>query len=726
MKNKIDKSKIHSEFIARYTASFAAEQDERDNCLEDMRFCFVPGSQWDDASTQQRRDRPRFAINKVVGPVNTAIGEQRQNRISIKVRAGDDGASKDVADTLGGLVRNIEQQSHFKDVKDTAYKDLCAGGFGAWYITTEYENENSFDQNVKIKAIKSAASSVFYDTAATDELKRDAKWIVVTQDVDKADFRAKYPDASTGELPKSGSLSGWQSRDTIRVADYWVKEPYMVETALMSDGTIITLDKESTTVIDDLAMQGITITKTKKSIAQKIVMYKMTAGEIVEGPFEWAGNHIPVVPIFGYNTWIDGNHFYCGMVRHAKDPQRVYNYATSQAIEISALSPKDPIWLTATQAQGHEKQLKSFNTTNKPFMFYNADPDAPGAPQRTGAPSVQAALLQQVQQADADIQSTTGFYAPALGDNQNDQSGRAILALQRKSNLSTFELLDNLNKAVEWTGQIIVDLIPAIYDTARTISILGESGAQSTAKLNTMVVDEATGQQVMVNDLRKGSYKVESTVGPTFATQRAEGLNFLTKLSDSNPLFSSVSADLMAQSIDFPYAEELTARVRKQLIKEGIVEPNEDEMQAMQGQEQQGPSPLEQLAFEERKLQVEQLAALVDNLELQNLKLGADTTHKFVETQETLTDILETKADINKKLTDMGIEANLPIEADEIAARRGNLKAINSSLVMTAEDMYQLQLDDEEQERGMDAMSGGGQLPSEPIDPTMQPIPTLE
>jgi len=702
-KSKIDLESVHSDALAAYEMSFNAEKDEREKCLDDMRFCFVPGAQWEDTATTARSDRPRFEINKVIVPVNNAIGEQRQNRISIKARAGDGGASKDVAETLTGLIRNIESKSHFNDVKDTAYKEIVSGGIGAWCVTTEYEDKDGFDQTLKLKAIKSAAASVFYDSASKDELKRDAQWIMVTQDMGAKAFKKKYPEATIGEFAKlpSGNLQDWQTRDTVRIADYWVKEPCTKHISLMSDGQTLEMNDENKSVMDELMQAGVTVVNTRRISSHKVVMYKLSAHEVLSGPHAWAGEHIPVVPIFGFNVWIDGMHYYNGMVRHAKDPQRVYNYATSQAIETSALSPKDPYWLTTTQAQNHEAQFANFNVKNNPFMFYNADPEAPGAPQRTGAPSVQQALISQVQQADMDIQATTGQYSPSLGDDTTDQSGRAILALQKKSNTSTFELLDNLAKAVEWTGEILIDLIPKIYDTERQVSILGEDGTTEGVVLNQQILDQETGQPVILNDLSTGKYSVTSTVGPTYATQRAEQLNVLSKLSESNPLFGQLAPDLMAQSMDFPFGEELTKRVRAQLIQQGAIEPNEEEAQLLQSKQPQ-PTAMDQIQFKQAQLALEQQAALIDNLELQNKKIAADIAHKYSQTRNNLTDDIETKVDINDKLLQQGNPNGMPIEEDELKARSEVLREMNEALELDGKSVAQMNVKESETVRNLE------------------------
>ena len=690
LKENKDQCDLHLEIMNKYNASYTAEKRERDLCIEDLRFAFVPGHQWEETAVTARAKRPRFEINKVAIPVNQIISEQRQNRIAIKVHPVGDGADEDIAELYNGLIRNIENQSHFDEIKDNAFKQSSAGGIGGWYVTTEYESD-SFDQHIRLKPIACAATSVYYDPAATDLLKRDANWFIVTEDISKKEFQTRWPDATCASLSSQNqSVANWQSRDTIRIADYWCKTPVMIELALLSDGRTIELTNETKSVLDELATQGITVVKTRKQRSHKVQMYKISQNEILEGPFEWAGKHIPVVLLFGYTTCIDGQHYYKGMVRDAKDAQRVYNYTTSQSVEAAALSPKDPIWMTVAQAQGFEAQLKNFNNTNSPFMFYNPDPQQPGIPQRGGAPSVQNAILQQTQQADLDIQATTGMYSPSLGDATTDQSGRAILALQKQGNLSTYELVSNLEAAVAYTGDILVDLIPRILDTERNIVSMSEAGDIAEVTINQVVIDQQTGRPVVINDLNQGKYGVVSKSGPSYATKRIEGVNLLTKLAESNPSFSNVVGDLIAKSIDFDYSEELTNRVRKQMLAAGVIDPNEKELAALQSQPAPQPTAMDQIAFEAAKLKLELLAAQVDNVEVTNSKVRADYTHKMAETQELLTQVLKLKTQINTELDKQGKPVDMPVEVEELHARAANMRLLNESLQLSDADIAKM------------------------------------
>lgn len=686
---KKDKEDTHRQAMARFDRVSTDEREARDLAVEDAMFAQVAGKQWDDVATNARSDRPRFEINKIALPINQAIGDQRQSEISSKIRPVSSGATEDIADTYTALIRHIERLSRFDKVQDNSFKEVANGGMGGWYITTEFSDDDSFEQDIVIKKITSAATSVYMDPAAKDENKRDAMWGFVVEEMAQESFKAKWPDAVVSDVSTNNQAesyyTGWRTQDTVRVADYWVVEPITKEIALMTDGTVIELNDETESILDELAEKDITIAKdakgndkTKKVKSRKIVHYKISGAEILEGPNDWAGKFIPIPVWYGYNIWINNIHYWRGMVRFAKDPNRVYNYATSGAIEATALSPKDPFWLTAKQAKGHERQFETFNVKNQPFMLYNSDIESPGPPQRSGAPAVQTALIQQISQADADIQATTGRFAPSLGDNPADQSGKALLAVQQQGEAGTFELSDNLAGAVEYTAEILLDLIPKIYDTERQIRILNPDGSSEVLEINKTILDEETNKKVIVNDLSLGKYSVATDTGPSYKTKRTEALNFLNALTQSSEIFAQLAPDLLAKNVDFEFNDELTKRVRNVMISQGTIQPTEEEQQeAAENQPPpQPPSILEQMSLKQAQLQLESLAADIDLKELEHDKLRAEIQNKMADTQNKLADVGNTRVDTAEKLMESG--ASIPVVPGELEAQSGNIDEFNS------------------------------------------------
>ena len=623
---------IHKQAIDRYESIPQFERNQRGVAVEDLLFVHADDGQWDENAIEKRKNRPRYTINRLSAALDQATGDQRQNRIDIKVRPVSGGADEDRAKILSGLIKNIESTSKAGNAYDAAFDEMIAGGYGGFRVVTEFNDDDTFEQDIKIKPICGATTSHWIDPAAKEYDKRDSMWQFLETDMQLSEYKLNYPDSQladwdTEQFTKSNS--SWLKGDVVRVAEYWVKTPVKRTIALLSDGRVINKDEEQK-VIDELAASGVTIVQERVVDSFKVESYLMNGVEVLKGPMEWAGKYIPLIPVYGKSNYIAGNTHTRGMVRTAKDPSRIYNYATSAAIEATALTPKDPIWITPAQAAGYEPRLAAFNERNDPFMLYNPDPKSPGAPQRTGAPAVQTALLSQIQQAALDIHSTTGIEPASLGNSPELKSGKAIQAQQAMGDRGKFIYDDNLVKSVEFCGEILIDLIPRIFDTPRIVRVMNLDGTSDTVDINQQslddfnqpIVDRQTGEQVIVNDLTTGKYDISIQTGPAFATQRQESAQQLIELANGNETFGQVAIDLIAKNLNVLESDELTARVRKLMIKQGVVDPSEEEAEEMGLNEPQAPDPAQ--------------TAMVDNVNMQTEKLISDIEKQDAETQRTL------------------------------------------------------------------------------------------
>jgi hypothetical protein len=598
-KEKDDTKDLHATAIKRFGRVEDKERNQRALAVEDIRFAQTEDGQWDDNAKEKRKGRPRFTINRIAGAIDQLIGDQRQNRTDIKIRPVSGGASEEIAKVMTGLIRNIESTSKASNAYDCAFDETVNGGYGGWRIITEFNDDDAFEQDIKIKPIQTATTSLWFDDSAEEYDKRDAEWAFYTVDMNRDEHKKKYPDSGAVDWNQENfnqyGCRSWISEDTVRVAEYWVKTPITKNIALMTDGKVIDIDEEAK-VLDELKAQGVTIKRERKVQSHKVEMYLMDGSGILEGPNEWAGKYIPLVPMYGRQSTIENETFTRGIVRFGKDAQRIYNYTTSSVIETSALTPKDPIWLTGKQAQGHEKALRNFNTQNSPFMQYNSDPQAPGAPQRGGAPAVQSAALQQIQQASMDLYHVTGMQPPSIGANPELKSGKAIQAQERLGDRGSFIFSDNLSKSIEYTAEILVDMLPRIYDTERQVRVMAQDGDSEQVFINQEVKDNQTGEDVLVNDLSMGKYDVVAETGPAFATQRQESAQQIIELIGTSPQFEALAMDLVAKDLPILESKELVKRVRKQMIGQGIVEPTEQEIKDL-GLDQPAPPDPQQEAI---------------------------------------------------------------------------------------------------------------------------------
>jgi hypothetical protein len=607
-KPKKSASDILATARSRLDMAVSSLAESREDEMDDLRFyAGSPDNHWqwpaDVLATrgavqgQTINARPTLTINKLPQHVRQVTNDQRQNRPGAKCIPVDDNADVEVAEVFNGLIRHIEYMSDADVAYDTACENQVAYGEGYIRLLTEYCEDNSFDQDIKIGRIRNSFS-VYMDPTIQDPTGADAKWCFITEDITKAEFERLYPDAAPiSTLQSLGvgdqSISNWLNEDTVRIADYYYID-YDKATLNLYPGNATAFagtpeDKQLK------AFYGKPL-KSRESDRPKVKYCKINGYEILEER-DWAGKWIPVIRIVGNEFEVDGRLYVSGLVRNAKDAQRMYNYWVSQEAEMLALAPKAPFVGYGGQFEGYETQWKTANTNNWPYLEVNPDvTDGQGAvlplPQRAQPPMASSGLLQAKAGASEDIKATTGQYNASLGMGSNERSGRAILARQREGDVGTYHYGDNLARGVRHIARQIIDLAPKIYDTQRIARIIGEDGETKMVKINPdqqMPVNKIVNEQgIVIEKIYNpgvGKYDVVATTGPGYATKRQEALEAMAQLLQGNPQLWTVAGDLFVKNMDWPGAQEMAERFKKTIDPKLL--SNSDEDPALQAAQQQ-------------------------------------------------------------------------------------------------------------------------------------------
>lgn len=590
-----DKADLVNTIILRYEKGSSSDSENRRLHTEDMSFVYDAENfgQWDPFVISLRQGRPSYTFNRVLQPVNMVLGDQRQTAPAIKVRPIKDG-SQAVADIFGGLWRSIEQDSRAEEIYGEAYKHAVAGGYGEMMLMPEYEADNSFDQVLRLQWIPNPLT-VVRDPESTDPCGADAQWAMEGGRISEEKFGAEYPDFTATTFAMSRDSLGWYTDGQIRVVNYFTRFPVEKEIALLSDGRVIDYTERERAVEKHLAKtkaEAATVMRTRTVKTYKIRYAKCDGANILKGPIEYDWKRIPIVRMPGRYVNIEGKQKLQSLVRHSKDAQRAYNFQSSDALERSALVPKARYFVTPKMILGFEDLWNSANTAPRIYMPYNVDKDAPqngGAPFREQPIDVPAGSIAMAQKAAQDIQATTGYFDPALGnaDDMNRVSGTALVTHTRRSDLGSHEFISNYGLALKLLATMAMDMIPTVYDTERVVRIIGVDGVD---KLVTVNGQSDTGE--IMNDLKEGSYDCDITLGPAYETARQESLQALLDAAKSVPGLAEIIPDLIARAIDTPDADEMYKRLRQMLIQKGIVQPTAAEKAAMPPP--QPPNPIQQ------------------------------------------------------------------------------------------------------------------------------------
>ncbi len=619
-----DTKDAHAEALKRYERGWQKERKNIELGYEDLRFRAEEG-QWHEAAKAMRANRPILVVNKIPQFVRQVTGDMRQMRPAIKCVPVDDRADKEMAEKiLPGMIRYIENRSDAQGAYFAAADSQVTAGIGHLRVMTEYASEDTFNQELRICAVEDGVSVVWDPDAILPE-KEDAKWCFVPVDMSRAAFEEEYPDASPDSMAtQQGGLSecfnSWFTDDHVRIAEYWCKVPIKRTLALLPSGAIDDLTDADD---DEKAQALIAGARVEKRDGFKVVRHLMTASEIIQTD-DWPGPDIPIIPMVGEEIKIGREVIRHGVVRYLKDVQRTYNYAFSTQTETIALQPKAPFIGTHTMFEDNPEDWEAANTEAMPYLAYKPDPSAPGGkPERSQPPVASTGLTQLLEVAQADMHQVTGIYPASLGAQSNETSGKAILARQREGDTGTFVYVDNFGRALRRVGKILIGLIPKIYDTQRTIRIVGEDGKVDLVQINQPTVDPNDGiTPITLNDVTIGAYDVVLEMGASYATKREEARDGMQALMQAlGPQIAPLLTDLYVKQQDWPLADKIAKRMQL------LLPPPIQQMEAQESGEQppmppqpQGPSPEMQMEMAKQQQEGQVKAAQIQ-IDMQKLQV---------------------------------------------------------------------------------------------------------
>jgi hypothetical protein len=455
------------------------------------------------------------------------------------------------------------------------------------------------------------------DPTIQDPCGSDAQWCFITEDLLKVEYERMFPDAQPiSSIMATGigdqSMSQWISENTVRIAEYFYLD-HQKATLNLYPGNVTAF--KGTPQDAQLKAMFEKPVRTRVVDRRKVMWVKTNGYEVLDER-EWLGKYIPVVRVVGNEFEVDGRLFVSGLVRNAKDAQRMYNYWTSQEAEMLALAPKAPFVAYGGQFEGYEMQWKTANTTNWPYLEVNPDvTDGAGnvlpLPQRSQPPMAQTGLIQAKMGAAEDIKSTTGQYNASLGQQGNERSGKAILARVQEGDTGTYHYVDNLGRAIRHITRQLVDLIPKVYDTERIARIIGVDGEVGMAKLNPQQpepvkeIRDQTGIVIeKIYNPTVGVYDVVITTGPSYLTKRQEAVEAMANILQTSPQLWQVAGDLFIKNMDWPGAQEMAARFKKIIDPKVLAE--DDKSPELQSAEQM---------IEALTQQLNQTMGMVDNIQ---------------------------------------------------------------------------------------------------------------
>lgn len=502
-----------------------------------------------------------LVINELPQFIHQVTNDIRQNVPSIKVLPVSDG-DIETGKIYSGLFRAIEDHSHADEVCDTASEYAVKCGIGFMRLDHDYCDDDSDEQEVVFKTVPDPLSC-WLDPGSVEYDGRDAMGAIALEPINKKEFERSYPGKKFVSFtdPKAKEV-----KDSIIIGEIFIKE-----------------------------LSG------KRGKKATIYRYKFS-GEEMLAKTRFPGKYIPIVPIYGEVTWIEGKRIIASLIRQARDPQLRLNHWACKEQEILNMAPIAPVMAEEGTLVNERGQWQSPGSEMVlEYRKTNLDGDPANIPTRLQPPPVPTGIINAMEGAKQNIKESLGMYNASIGEKSNEVSGVAIDARKSEGDVATFHFPDNVRRSYGHMGEIAIEMFPEIYDTPRIVQTLNDEQDVQMVGINGAPIQEG---QKQAYDLTKGKYRVRVTTGASYTTKRQEEAAFMSQVFQKDPALMQVGGDILFNSLDTPGAQALAARLKKMLPpqlqddqqqQDPQVAQLHQQMQEMQGVIQQGAQALQEM-----------------------------------------------------------------------------------------------------------------------------------
>jgi hypothetical protein len=579
---------------------------------------FTVGNQWDPVVEARRKQqkKPVLTFNRLVAFMAQLVGNRLMNETEIRVYP-DKAGTKEIAQIREGLIRSIFKNSNADFARDEAGKYQVVCGEGYFNLCMEYAGDDVFEQEIKIRPVVDPYSVVM-DPLAIEPSGEDAEWGFIGDDIPQQEFKRRWPWASEiafyGE--KTWNESGfWLGEDTVRIVSFWRMVTKGTKTlALYTDGTVHDVtDKEEFEWLPFVESRSDGSPFTREVPNRFAQLYICSGNAILEGPYDYPCSSIPIYRVPGWEL-NDGDKIHrWGLIRFLKDPQRLHNYWRSTVAEQLVAAPRNK-WLTTPDAvKGHEVKWRRAPSSDDPFLYYN---DGETPPVHIPPPGIDAALVNEAAISTQDMKDISNIHEASLGMPSNEVSKVAIQQRQMVSDVGSYIYIDRRRLADNRCAKNINELVSYIYDTKRTITIIGRDD-----KTQIMTINDPSDPN---SDVTIGKYGLTVDVGPASETKRTLANEQMMSFVNAAPQAAAMVMDLIAEAQDWPKSGEFAKRF-KMMLPPGVIPEDEmtPEMKAVQASNQQLQDQQRQLAAAESESKSAKAVADAKNAEARaNLALA--------------------------------------------------------------------------------------------------------
>lgn len=517
-----------------------------------MRFVYKTTLTEDDIAVLATLQRPQIEFNMMEAYISRLRGEFSRMEPGFIVRAQDgfDNVDPKLLSILEAHFRAILNDSDNDGFSYDVYTDLLVGGFSVVEVYTDYLNEMSMDQKICVQRVFDPTLCGF-DPLARKSHKGDGNYCFQLFPKEADEVEREYGSDALKGLKYARSFSGfnWSYRaakkDIVLLCDYYKKEFKKEKITKLSNGRTVGVKHYEKLLAlweeaGHIEQAPIPIGKTRETMIEEITRHRFSGAHLIEVQ-KTDFRMLPLIFFDGNSAVLRDNNDSTAeqmtrpYIYNVRDAQRLKNYA-GQSLANELENTVEHKFLAAVEAIP-EDYIDMYIDIQKPgTLLYNAfldgNPEIPLPPPREIVRTpIPPQISETFQMSDNLIQGILGSYDAALGIQNNELSGVAIMQGAMHSNSAAMPYTVGFMKGLNRVCQMNLDLIPKYYVTPRSIPIVQPDGTRSYQVINKI------GNPYMDFDPMSLEVKVEA--GVNFAVQKQISLETIIQLMQTSERFAA-------------------------------------------------------------------------------------------------------------------------------------------------------------------------------------------
>lgn len=630
---------------------------------EFMKFVYKTTLTDDDISVLTYTGKPQIEFNVMEAYLSRLRGEFSRMEPGFVIRAQDGfEADPELLKILEAHFRSILVDADNDGFSYDVYTDCLVGGFSVVEVYTDYVSEMSMDQRICVDRAFDPTLCGF-DPLARKSHKGDGAFCFQFYPKEREEAIREFGSDVVKGLKFARSFGGfnWSYRaakkDIVLIADYYEKTYKKERITRLTNGRVIAIKhyEELLQMWDEagyIEQPPQPIGKIRETTIEEISRYRLSGCEILDHQ-KTNYKMLPLVFFDGNSAMIRDNvnstaeQMTRPYIYNVKDSQRLKNFA-GQSLANELENTVEHKFIAMIESIP-EDYLDAYINVQKPSTllyngFLDGDPNTPLTPPREVVRTpIPPQIAETFQMSDNLIQSILGSYDAALGIQNNELSGVAIMQGAMHSNAAAMPYTVGFMKGLNRVCQIILDLIPKYYVTPRSIPVVQPDGKRSYRVIN------KPGNPFMNYDARSLEVKVEA--GVNFQVQKQISLETIIQLMQTSEAFNAFmnrkGLGILLDNIDIRGIEGLREQAAQymQEIEQEQKQAQEMQMQAMQNQID--PNQLLQMQLQAEMAKIEQKR---EEAELNaNVQLTKIATDDAIKNKQADIDLLEVMSNVENK-----------------------------------------------------------------------------